>query len=91
MIAYIGATNLFVMIHFIDVAYAMHDEFRSYTSGATTLKYGIACSMSSKQKLNTNSSIYAKLIGVSDYFLTLSYTKLFLEARGVALKRNIVY
>ena len=52
--------------------------------------YDIMCSMSPKQKINTSSSTCAELAGVSDYFPKLSCTKLFLEAQGVVLKRNIV-
>ena len=78
--AYIEATYFFILIHFIDAAYAMHDDFRSNTSSATTLRYGIVCSMFSKQKINTSSSTCTELIGVSDYFPKLSNAKLFLEA-----------
>ena len=27
MMSYIGATDLFVMVHFVDTAYAMHNDF----------------------------------------------------------------
>ena len=80
MISYIGTTDLFVMMHFVDAVYAVYNNFQSYTGRATTLGYGVVCSMSSKQKINTNSSAHAELVGFSDYFLKLSYAKLFLEA-----------
>ena len=86
MMTRIGATDLRVMIHFADAAC-----FRSHTGEATTLGYSVVCSMSSKQKTNTSSSARAKLVGVSDYFPKLAYSKLFLEAQGADLKRNIVF
>ena len=91
VMAHIGATNLLVLMHFVDAAYAVHDDYRSQTGGATTMGYGVVCSMSSKQKINTNSSTFTELVGVSDYFPKLSHAKLFLEAQGVMLRRNIVY
>ena len=91
MIAFIGAKDLFVLMRFVDTAYAVYNDFRSHTGSATTLEYSVVCSMSLKQKINTNSSIYTELVGVSDYFPKLLCTKLFLEVQGVILRRNIVY
>ena len=91
LIACIGATDLFIMMYFINAACAAYDDFRSHTCSATTLGYSIVCSISSKQKINTSSSTHAKLTSISDYFLKLSRAKLFLEAQDVVLKRNIAY
>ena len=91
IMAHIGATDLSVLMHFADAAYAVHDDYCSHTGGTTTIGYGVVCSMSSKQKINTNSSTCAELVGVSNYFLKLSCAKLFLEAQGVMLRRNIIY
>ena len=52
--------------------------------------HGVFCSISSKQKINTNSSTFAELVGVADYFPKTSYAKLFLEAQGVKVKKNII-
>ena len=47
LIAYKRAMDLLVLMYFIDAAYAVYNNFRSYTGSATTLVYGIVCSMSS--------------------------------------------
>ena len=33
LIAYIGKTDLLVIMYFIDAVHAVYDDFRSYTSG----------------------------------------------------------
>ena len=48
LMTWIGATYLFVMIHFIDVVCATYNDFRSHSSGATILGYGIVYSISLK-------------------------------------------
>ena len=46
--------------------------------------------MSSKQKINTNSSTFAELVGVAYYFPKTSYAKLLLEAQEIEVKKNII-
>ena len=89
--AYIEATDLFVIMLFVDTVCVVYNDFRSHTSSATTLEYGIIYSMSSKQKISTNSSMCTELASVSNYFPKLLRTKLFLKAQGIVLKGNIAY
>ena len=91
LMACIGATDLLVLMHFIDAAYAIYNDFRSHIGSTTTLGYGIVYSMSPKQKININSSTHAELVSVSNYFPKLLYAKLFLKVQDIALKRNIMY
>ena len=48
-------------------------------------------SMSRKQKLNTRSSTEAELVGVDDAATLILWTKLFLEAQGYEIEKNILY
>ena len=89
--AYIEDTDLLVLMHFIDIAYAIYDDFRSHRGSATTLKYSVVCSMLSKQKINTSSSTYAELVSILDYFPKVLCAKLCLKGQGIALQRNITY
>ena len=52
----------------IDAAYATHPDMRSHTGGCVHAGDGVLHIRSSKQKLNTNSSTEAELVGVSKYF-----------------------
>ena len=63
----LGADDLHTMYTFVDASYAVHDDMKSHTGGVITFgRGGIACK-STKQKLVTNSSTEAKLVGASEY------------------------
>ena len=47
--------------------------------------------MSRKQKLNTQSSTEAELVGADDLSTMILWTKLFMEAQGYEIKKNILY
>jgi hypothetical protein len=51
---------------------------------------GAPITMSRKQKLNTRSSTEAELVGVDDAINMVLWTRLFLEAQGYAIARNIL-
>ena len=47
--------------------------------------------MSRKQKLNTKSSSVAELVGADDMSTMILWTKLFMEAQGYEITKNILY
>ena len=65
---FLGATNLSIMIKFIDATYGVHDDFKSCTGAASTVGYGVLSSMCVKKKLNTKISNEAELVVAADYF-----------------------
>ena len=75
----------------IDASFAVHKDYRSHTGGTMTLGRGIITSISSKQKVNTRSSMEAELVGVDDIIAKILWAKLFLEAQGFKVKLNIVH
>ena len=74
----------------IDASYAIHPDMKSHTGGIMSFGIGGVLSKSTKQKINSKSSTEAELIGVSDYFPTTMWTKLFLESQGHEIKSNIL-
>ncbi|MGC8532993.1 MAG: Ty1/Copia family ribonuclease HI, partial [Acidiphilium sp.] len=52
---------------------------------------GAAQSISRKQKLNTRSSTEAELDGADDAATMILWTKLFMEAQGHTIEKNILY
>jgi hypothetical protein len=52
---------------------------------------GVPISVSRKQKLNTKSSTEAELVGVDDATTLILWTKLFLEAQGYNISRNVIH
>ena len=70
----------------------VHPDFKSHVNRTVTLKgdKGSAINISAKQKLNTESSAMAKLVGV-DYALPLaSWVPLFLKEQGHKVKENVI-
>ena len=47
--------------------------------------------MSRKQKLNTRSTAEAELVGADDAITQVLWTKLFMEAQGYQIEKNILY
>jgi hypothetical protein len=56
-----------------------------------TLGKGVMQSIARKQKMNVQSSTEGKLVAVDDAATMILWTKLFLEAQGYNVDKNIVY
>ena len=56
-----------------------------------TFGRGAVQSLSRKQKLNTRSSTDSEVVGFDDAATMILWTKLFMEAQGYKIERNIVY
>ena len=52
---------------------------------------GSLISSSRRQKINTKSSTHAELVAVDDMATLVLWTRLFLEAQGYGIKKNIIY
>ena len=52
---------------------------------------GAIMSFSRKQKLNTNSSTEAELVGITDSLGLMMCTKYFMEAQGYSIYSNILF
>ena len=87
----LSADNLRILKWYADAAFAVHPDFKSHTGGCITLGHGMPITMSHKQKLNTTSSTTTELVGADDIVGPLLWTKLFMEAQGHEIKKNILY
>lgn len=84
----IGATGLGCLTTWVDAAYAVHNNMRSHTGGVMSMGRGLVHGRSSKQKLNTKSSIEAELVGVSEYLPYNIWLVIFLKEQGYIISRN---
>ncbi len=75
----------------IDVAFAVHPDYKSHTGATCSLGKGSVINISKKQKVNTKSSTEAELVGVDDAIVMVLWTQLFLEEQGYPIDENIVY
>lgn len=87
----LSADDLHVVKWYVDASFAVHPDFKSHTGGVMTYGTGSPITTSRKQKLNTRSSTEAELVGADDMATMILWTKLFLEAQGYNIKKNILY
>ena len=78
------------MYSFVNASYAVHNDRQSHTGGAISWGTGELLTKFSKQKLNTESSTEAEVVGVSDFLPNVIWTQMFLEARGCPVHKNII-
>ena len=79
----LGADSLTESKSWVDAAYAVHDDMKSHTGGATSLGRGAIMCKSTKQKLNTKSSTEAEVVGSSNYLPNTVWAKMFLAEQGL--------
>ena len=84
----LGADDLRKLRTWVDASYAVHPDMKSHTGGIMSFETGgIMCELT-KQKLNTNSSTAAEVVGASDYLPNTIWTKMFLVVQGCMLEEN---
>jgi hypothetical protein len=69
----------------------VHPDFKSHTSAVMILGKGAMQLIARKQKMNMQSSTEGKLLAVDNATTMILWTKLFLEAQGYDMEKNIVY
>jgi hypothetical protein len=86
-----GADSLAKSKLWVDAAYAVHNDMKSHTGGATSLGRGAIMCKSTKQKLNTKSSTEAEVVGSTDYLPNTTWARMFLAKQGYELTENVFY
>jgi hypothetical protein len=89
MLLTLGADELDSIRTWVDTLYAVHPDMKSHTGGIISMGLGAITLKSSKQKLNTKSSTEAELVGATDYVTNTIWSKMFLEAQGYPIKKNL--
>ena len=87
----IGADDITEMKSWVDVSYGIHDDCKSHTGGVMSWGWGVLLTKCQKQKLNTKSSTEGEIVGVSDFLPNVIWARMFLEAQGFEIKKNILY
>ena len=64
---------------YVDASFAVHKDMRSHTGGFMTMRTGGAYVQSRKQKLKTNISAEADLVGLDDVLTQVMCTRCFLN------------
>jgi hypothetical protein len=89
----LSAGNLHCIKWFVDASFAVHPDYKSHTGATMSFEDGEGAvqSVSRKQKLNTRSSTESELVAVDDISVMILWTKLFMEAQGYEIIRNILF
>ena len=85
------AENVNFIKWYVNATFAIHPDFKSHTGATMIFNKGAVQSISCKQKLNTRSSTEAELVAADDAAVMILWTKLFLEAQGYTINKNILY
>ena len=77
----------------IDSAFGVHPDFKSHVGAIMQFSrgQGTVIGASAKQKLNTESSTTAELVGVDQILPLVLWVPLFMEAQGYRVERNTIY
>ena len=80
----LSANNLHVVWWFVDVAYAVHPNFKSHTGRIMTMGKGAVQSSSIKQKLVTRSTCESELVGADDARQKFYGQNFFWKRKGIS-------
>ena len=77
----------------INSAFGVHPDFKSHVGAIMQFSrgQGTVIGASAKQKLNTESSTTAELVGVDQILPLVLWVPLFMEAQGYRVERNTIY
>jgi hypothetical protein len=85
------ALTLAIQPIWVDSSYAVHLDMRSHTGVVMSLVKGAMYSMSTKQKLNTKSSMEAELLAIDNAMAQVLWTRCFLVAQGEYVPTMTIY
>jgi hypothetical protein len=86
----LSANDSSSIITHVNAAFAVHNVKKSHTGATMSLGGGGVISVSTTQKVNTQSSTEAKLVAINDISSKVVWTKLFLQAQGVIMNQNVI-
>ena len=69
----------------VDSSYAVHPDMRSHSGIIMTLGRGATYTASTKQKINTKSSMEAELVVIDDSMAQVLWTRHFLASQGICV------
>jgi hypothetical protein len=75
----------------VDAAYGVRDDFKSQTGRTMMFGRGTIMGKSTKQKINTKSSMEAELIGASDMMPQILWTRYFILSQGLMVNKTILF
>ena len=75
---------------YVDAAFTVHADMRSYAGSVFTLGKGSIISRSSTQKRNAHNSTKSEMNGVDDKISKIMWTKKFVDHQGWTIKCDVI-
>ena len=79
------------MHSYVDSAHMVHHDLKGHTGGFICFENGAFAAKSKKQRLNSNSSCEAELIGAGEYLKQIIWARNFMIAQGYEMKPTIIF
>ena len=80
-----------ILCWWVDASFAVHLDMKSHMGATISLGGGCPFSLSLRQRINTQSSMEAELVGVNNVMYLIIWTQLFLEEQGFKVIDNVVH
>jgi hypothetical protein len=87
----LSANRTSILKWWVDAAFAVHPNMQGHSGGGLSLKRGFPIVSSTKQKLNTQSSMESETVGADDFMPGICWTGYFMEAQGYQVQDNILF
>ena len=71
----LSSTDLSTIFWWVDASFGVHEDCRSHTGAVMMMNHGAMFALPSKQKLNTQSSTEAELVGMNDAMTMILWMK----------------
>ena len=79
------------MYSYVDSAHMAHHDLKGHTGGFICFRSDAFAAKSKKQRLNSNSSCEAELIGAGEYLKQIIWARNFMIAQGYEMKPTIIF
>jgi hypothetical protein len=87
----LSANGTGILKWWVDAAFAVHPNMQGHSGGSLSLGRGFPIVSSTKQKLNTRSSMESEIVGADDFMPAVCWTRYFMEAQGYQVQDNILF
>lgn len=87
----LSANGSGILKGWVDASFAVHPNMHGHSGGGLSLGQGFPIVSSTKQKLNTCSSMETEIVGTDNFMSVICWTQYFLEAQGYQVLDNVLF
>jgi hypothetical protein len=87
----LSANGSGILKWWVDTSFLVHPIMSGHSGGGLSLGRGFPIVSSTKQKLNTRSSIETEIVGADDFMPEICWTRYFVKAQGYTFKENVLF